>query len=155
MAKDELHIFLDSQSLDKMYTQKKAKIDRLLQYNKKPFIINRSSFEPDSDELKTVNVTGSEKTNHNSNIVTVISKLVLKETLTDNQKEFLYLIVKHTLIQQKPNNPYVDNILFVTENTLFLEKFISQNKCEFSLRSFSVFEIGRYRSRTRGDGYLC
>lgn len=126
MVENELHVFLDTESLDNTHLQNKNKLDRLLLYNnKKPFIFQRSSFKPNTDAIANIKESDFEIRDIEAQLIRTISNELLKRSLTDGEKVFLHLIIKHASTHEKFKNRYIDNAVFITENFDFLDKFIA------------------------------
>lgn len=138
MAENELHVFLDTESLDNTYSQNKSKLDRLLLYNnKKPFIIERSSFKPNTDIIAKVNESRFESRNIETQAINLINNILLKKSITDGEREFLHMILKYASTNEKFKSTYIDNSVFITENYDFLGKFIAtDNNSVLHFRGF-------------------
>ena len=132
-----MHVFLDTESIDDAYEQNKDKIDRLLLYNnKKIFTLKRSSFEPKTGIIAKIDESKSGSQDIEILSASKITSALLKEPLSDGEREFLYLIIKHASTNEKFKSIYVNNALFISENHRFWRRSYLWTGILYALRPF-------------------
>lgn len=126
-----LTIFLDTESLEKMY--KNTNLDTLLSLNRDPFIFFRTNYITSIEQLSQIETKDGKILNkEQENILDIIYSDLKFYPKNEGQKQFFSLIMRYAI--QRNNSEYIHESIFVTENPIFFEKVVNGGIKKYSLR---------------------
>ena len=150
-TQNKLTIILDTESLDKYYCNHKDQINKMLSYyNRFPFLFMRIKGNCNNKIIREIveipPIADNLQNKFNEtffNSINIIPK-------NERQKEFIHSIFQ---FGHHKNPNYLHNLLFVTENDYFLEKYItSKSKIDYNqINNFSKWHKENIKSEKVND----
>jgi hypothetical protein len=130
-----LHIFLDSNSLSHCEASEREIIKRILSFNDRPFIMQRTPFRSAFKELNALETVTDQKEQRTESTLKTLGNSIFHRSISDGQKELLFTILIRSSIRRPYVKTFIKNAIFVTQDQLFLKNTYSIKREKLSLTS--------------------
>lgn len=136
MTTGRLHIFLDTNSLNRCNPSERELVKRILLFDKSPFFIQRTPYPSDLSELNKIETVRDQKVMQTALSLQMFEDEVFHMPLSEGQKELLFIILIHTSILRPYVKSFIKDSIFVTQDQIFLENVYSVDREKKCLRDF-------------------
>lgn len=118
-------MFLDSESIDHNYNLKKGAIEKLLSNSDTQTIVQRTLFDVNHAKLSRIKTS---EQSLDAATTKMFEKQIFRRPLTIGETKFVHLMLRHSCLLKKYINSFIENAAYITENSSFLEKYLSKPK---------------------------